>query len=58
VALEGAECFAFGLSFADAPVEVGACFGVVLERMTAIAWIAFVDLAVAAAVESLPDGLA
>jgi hypothetical protein len=58
VAVEGAECFAFGLSLADAPVEVGARFGVVLgaddrDRVDRV-----VDLAVTAAVESVPDGLA
>jgi hypothetical protein len=58
VALEGSERFALGLAFADAPVEVGAPLGLVLgaddrDRVDRV-----VDLAIAAAVEPVSDGLA
>jgi hypothetical protein len=58
VAFEGAERFALGLSFADATVEVGARFGLVLGADDGDCVDGVVDLAVAAAVEPVADGLA
>ena len=58
MALEGAESFAFGLAFADAAVEVGAGLGLVLGADDGDGVDGVVDLAVAAAVESVSDGLA
>jgi hypothetical protein len=58
VAFECAHCFAFGLSLADAAVEVGARLGLVLGAGERDGVAGVVDLAVAAAVEPVADGLA
>ena len=58
VALERAHCFALGLSLAGAAVEVGASFGLVLGADERDGVDRVVDLAVAAAVQAVADGLA
>jgi hypothetical protein len=58
VAFEGSQCFAFGFAFADAAVEVGARFGLVLGADDGNRVDGVVDLAIAAAVESVTDGFA
>jgi hypothetical protein len=58
VALERAHRFAFGLSLADAAVEVGACLWLVLGADDRDGVDRVVDLAVAAAAEPVADGLA
>jgi hypothetical protein len=56
--LSAAEGFAFDLSFADAPVEVRACFGLALGADDGDRVDRVVGLAVAAAVEAMSDRLA
>lgn len=58
MALEGSQRFALGLAFADAAVEIGTGFGLVFgaddrDRVDRV-----IDLAIAAAVEPVSDGLA
>jgi hypothetical protein len=58
VAFERAEGFALGFAFADAPVEVGACFGLVFGPDDRDCVDRVVRLAVATAVEAVSNRLA
>ena len=58
MALEGSQRFALGFAFGDPAVEVGTGFGLVLGTDDGDRVDRVVDLAIAAAVEPVSDGLA
>ena len=58
VSFEGAECFAPGFAFADAPVDVGLAFGVAVRAGAGDGVDGVVELPVAAAVEAVAGGVA